>query len=43
MRLQIFDLIDKEGWTLPVGLKIDESKGFTDVIVETYDDAPEAM
>jgi hypothetical protein len=43
MRLKIFDLIDLEGWTLPVGLKIDESQGFPDVIVETYDDLPEAM
>ena len=43
MRLQIFDLIDREGWTRPVGLRIDESQGFPDVIVETYDDLPEAI
>ena len=43
MKLKIFDLIDREGWTLPVGLRIDESQGFPDVIVETYDNLPEAM
>jgi hypothetical protein len=43
VRLKIFDLIDAEGWTPPVGLRIDESQGFPDVIVETYDDLPEAM
>ena len=43
MRLKLFDLIDREGWTLPVDLTIDESQGFPDVIVETYDDLPEAI
>ena len=43
MKRKIFDLIDREGWTLPVGLRIDESQGFPDVIVETYDNLPEAM
>jgi hypothetical protein len=42
MRLQIFNLIDDEGWPLPVVIKIDESQGYPDVIVET-DDLPGAM
>ena len=38
MRLQIFDLIDSEGWLKPADLRIDESPGAVDVIVETdYD------
>jgi hypothetical protein len=42
MRLKLFDLIDQEGWTLPVDLKIDKSQGFPDVVVLT-DDAQAAM
>jgi hypothetical protein len=42
MRPKLFDLIDSEGWKLPVILKIDESQGFPDVIVET-DDLQAAM
>jgi len=42
MRPKLFDLIDSEGWTLPLLLRIDESQGFPDVIVET-DDAQAAM
>lgn len=42
MRLNLFDLIDSEGWPLPVVLRLDESQGFVDVIVET-DDLPGAM
>ena len=34
-RLKIFDLIEQEGWKLPVDLKIDYSQGFPDVIVLT--------
>ena len=38
MRLQIFDLIDSEGWIKPVAIRIDELQGFVDVIVDTdYD------
>jgi len=36
MRLAIFDLIDSEGWPLPVEISIDYSQGFPDVIV-SYD------
>jgi hypothetical protein len=37
MRLKVFDLIDREAWPLPVVIKIDESAGFPDVIIETND------
>lgn len=36
MRLAIFDLIDSEGWPLPVEISMDYSQGFPDVIV-SYD------
>lgn len=41
MRLGLFDLIDSEGWPLPVDLKVVESQGIVDVIVLT-DDLPGA-
>lgn len=33
MRLNLFDLIDREAWPLPVDIRIDESEGFPDVII----------
>lgn len=37
MRLAIFDLLDSEGWPLPVEIFIDYSNGFPDVIVSHED------
>lgn len=33
VRLELFDLIDQEGWNLPVDVRIDYSQGFPDVII----------
>ena len=42
MRLQIFDLIESEGWPLPVEIRIEYPGGRPDVIV-SYDDPREAV
>ena len=42
MRLAIFDLIDSEGWPLPVEISINYVNGFPDVVV-THEDKNAAM
>ena len=39
MRLKIFDLIESEGWPLPVEIRIEYPGGISDVIVTTDDPA----
>jgi hypothetical protein len=40
LRLNLFDLFDREGWRLPVVIRIDDDNGEPDVVVITDDDAP---